>query len=1045
MSSCQGVQEVEAAITFESNPAEVNENEPIGTVVTTAKDATIITMDPYAYSLSPPVAGFQINAETGLIITTEVFDFESKNQKVFQLGVQVNQDKYRDKKFLQVSIQDVKEPPVCEEPKFVAGTDSVEITENVAVGTHIYTIHAKDDDSGDTLNYVIESKDTFPTNCGNVYRIDQASGAVFIASSLDYDAGYHTCRLTIQVEDKGKLSCRGALTVNIQDLNDEPPVFKKFPKDTVDVSENEPVGTIITTVEASDRDDGNMVTYKFATPVDRFNLNENSGDIRLVKPLDFDNPDLREVYLLSILASDDDLKHTSTYTLTVLVIDVDEAPICDPAFAQGAGASTTIPEDFPAFKTVYRIIAKDPDPQGEIEFTIISDQSDAAKYFSLDPNDGIISRTNEPLDYDQGLKQYKITISVNEVGKTPPKSCTGTITINIQNLNDESPVYLNPLDVINIPEDEPAGTIVAKFTATDRDVNDRVFYEFASKHKGFTIDENTGELKLTHCPDYEDTTFPHKQILEIRAFDSSRVHSVTATVTVNIIDLNDNAPQCQPTLYNAVLAETDPPGTPVTFLNCWDNDLEPSNNHLTYTLVLDSFSTNRFSNSRNEIQIGLKGLDYDESTFEGQQFKHTILIKISDGGAPSLTSTATLIVRVTRRNEWNPKSDDFTFPVAENSPIGTIVGFVKFTDADLPSDSIRYSIASGNNDIPPRFYMEPNSGQLKVLNLLDAESAARYSLTVQAVDLNNDLKSDPQKQRTSFTTVTVNILNINDEPPICNPAYYETTIYSTIKTPFLQLHCSDKDSANDQLSYLIVGGNTHNRFVLRRTDMNLLSVATTQSFQFDVPGGVEDPTDYQLLVQVTDEFGGTKARQLTSTATVVIHIIPWTTTQPATSTPTTPFTTAVLIRISWFWRPQGWFVALLVLLGASAFAGLYVLAWALLKNHPRYGRFFPKCENHEKTPGNHITKAGPKRPRSFPPLDEKTNSSDKWTLLPVDSLTGFGQFCYFILMLEASPVFQQCKATSFSFAHFPIEGHYGALQHKLTIPTFNTAVLSLLT
>lgn len=38
------------------------------------------------------------------------------------------------------------------------------------------------------------------------------------------------------------------------------------------------------------------------------------------------------------------------------------------------------------------------------------------------------------------------------------------------------------------------------------------------------------------------------------------------------------------------------------------------------------------------LQIGQKGLDYDESTFEGQQFKHTILIKISDGGTPSLTS-----------------------------------------------------------------------------------------------------------------------------------------------------------------------------------------------------------------------------------------------------------------------------------------------------------------------------------------------------------------------------------------------------------------------
>lgn len=55
-------------------------------------------------------------------MTTEVFDFESKTPIVFQLGVQVKQGSYHDKKFLQVSIQDVNEPPVCEEPKFVAGT-----------------------------------------------------------------------------------------------------------------------------------------------------------------------------------------------------------------------------------------------------------------------------------------------------------------------------------------------------------------------------------------------------------------------------------------------------------------------------------------------------------------------------------------------------------------------------------------------------------------------------------------------------------------------------------------------------------------------------------------------------------------------------------------------------------------------------------------------------------------------------------------------------------------------------------------------------------
>ncbi|GCB72574.1 hypothetical protein scyTo_0002069 [Scyliorhinus torazame] len=121
-------------------------------------------------------------------------------------------------------------------------------------------------------------------------------------------------------------------------------------------------------------------------------------------------------------------------------------------------------------------------------------------------------------------------------------------------------------------------------------------------------------------------------------------------------------------------------------------------------------------------------------------------------------ATATLIVQVTRKNEWKPKSPVDTFAVPEDSPIGTIVGVVEFTDADLPFDNIKCSIAGGNDGIPPTFYMEPNTGQLKLLNLLDAETTDHYSLTIQAVDLNNDIEPDPLKQKTSFTTVTVNIL-----------------------------------------------------------------------------------------------------------------------------------------------------------------------------------------------------------------------------------------------------------------------------------------------
>lgn len=56
-----------------------------------------------------------------------------------------------------------------------------------------------------------------------------------------------------------------------------------------------------------------------------------------------------------------------------------------------------------------------------------------------------------------------------------------------------------------------------------------------------------------------------------------------------------------------------------------------------------------------------------------------------------------------------------------------------------------------------------------------------------------------------------------------------------------------------------------------------------QNFQYNVFEGIEDPTLFQLLIKVTDELGGNKALQLSTTATVIIHVVPWTTTIPTTT------------------------------------------------------------------------------------------------------------------------------------------------------------------
>ncbi|XP_072327028.1 DE-cadherin-like [Scyliorhinus torazame] len=222
----RSVQEKKAKIIFDVDPASVLENQPIGTVVAMAKDDILDVTNPQVTLMLDAVDGFDISSHTGHITTLKVFNFELETMATHVLQVELATSNYSDTKFLRVLIQNVNEPPKCEDPKFVAGTASVDVADNIDKGTSIYHIHAEDEDNGDILKYKIESKNSFPTGCGNVFSIDQRTGVVFVNSTLDYDAGYHKCRLAIQVEDQHNLFCQGTLVVNVRDMNDEPPVFK---------------------------------------------------------------------------------------------------------------------------------------------------------------------------------------------------------------------------------------------------------------------------------------------------------------------------------------------------------------------------------------------------------------------------------------------------------------------------------------------------------------------------------------------------------------------------------------------------------------------------------------------------------------------------------------------------------------------------------------------------------------------------------------------------------------------------------------------------
>ncbi|XP_035866588.1 cadherin-23-like isoform X7 [Phyllostomus discolor] len=889
------------------NPVNLPENMLPGTQLSRAYDKDVAGK-PDAYHFLNKTKDFIIDASSGIITSTKSFNYETDPRRfllIVDTGGFVRH-------VLTINIIDVPEPPDCAaDPQFSLGTATLEIDEDYPLFQPIYRVTATDEDSsnGDRLMYSIETQLSGPKKGANSFGVDSVSGIVSLRGNdtLDFDAGYHVFQLTLRATDTTGLFCQGTLIIKIRNINDEKPQFEPFPLDTINVTEKKTVGEIIARVKATDQDEDSSITYSFKTQQGMFGLDPFTGIITLLQPLNLDNPNNSKTYSLEIEARDNG-NNTSTYMFTIFVENIDDPIICDSSFSIAAGVSVSVPENVPASAFIYMILARDPDPGQEVEFLVLKSSVKATAYFTLDSYSGVISKTTEPpLDYEINPKHFQIVVAVRNRGNLSLESCTGTITINIRNVNDESPVFRYIPDApINIYENLPVGTKLVKLTATDRDIGDSVHYEFIGTQKEFSINEDSGEVTIAYPLDYENAATPHSWVLYFRAYDNGRVHSTTGTLTVILQDVNDNPPKCIQDIYIIELPENTPADTLLVSLTCTDKDGTVSNNNITYHLIIDAFAKETFTLVNNKLKIGPTHLDYDNAIFAGMHFKYILFVRVSDEGSPVLSRV------------------------------------------------------------------------IKLLDSPDREIESQYKILVRITDLDNDAVPDPLRQRSGTAQVTVNVLNMNDEPPVCNPPHLETQIYSSIKFPFIQLNCSDKDSPQEQLSYSIVGGNTNNQFTLWRLGVDPPALTTTQNLQYDAFQGIQDPLTFQLLIEVTDELGGNKASQLSATITAIVHVFPWTTTQPtsSTETTTTTITTSVLIKISYYWSPDNWIPAVLTLTGVLFVMCLYAVAWCLFKDAPSCSRFFPHCHEHQRNPPTLTAKEPGQGPRhgNFLNSDQKPNT-----------------------------------------------------------------------
>ncbi|XP_070553228.1 protocadherin Fat 1-like isoform X2 [Ptychodera flava] len=708
------------------------------------------------------------------------------------------------------------------------------VPEDLPVGSSILAVTATDNDHGYNGEVVYVIADGNMDSC---FKIDTFTGVLTVQAELDREKRRSGYDLTISVADLGSPSQTDKKTIHVtlEDANDHKPVFYSMLYETT-LPENVVKGTSILKVEASDRDQGTNgeVRFSIISDTDLFAIDPVSGDLTVAQSLD---REITEVHVLKVQATDrsEDKPLSSVTTVTITLEDLnDNAPQFMPETYR-----VKLREDVPVGAVVTTIEARDPDQGGGgiVKYSLLSGFEDV---FEIDEETGVV-RLIAPLDYEQ-QQVYNITAKAKDKG-TPRLSSTCKIEVEVIDVNEN--VHVPRFDdfVTNgsVYENSDIGTVVMQVVATDEDSgNDgRIVYSIrdGTGLGRFTIDD-TGTIRTAEVLDRESQ---ERYWLTVYAQDRGAVPLYSyIDVLIEVLDVNDNAPQTTEPVYYPSVMEDSPAGTTVVTIKASDPDTS-SNQRLTFRISGGNpQGFFQIDEDTGEITTTNRKLDREH------QEEHTLEVTVSDNGDPPMTSTARVIVSIDDLNDENPKFTDIMYsmsvPARERTSDREAIFRVFASDADKGENAeLSYFIKDG--DTKGKFFMEPQTGFLMTRKQLDPDDL--YDLTLEVVD-----NGKVPKQRRSRARLIIQVRDKQQPSPHApviisdNPLPVYVMENDPINHMITVIEAADQDGGD--LTFTIPAGSSGaNKFFIHPTQGHLLLAEHLDW---------EEKSFYNVTVAVSDGF-----------------------------------------------------------------------------------------------------------------------------------------------------------------------------------------------
>ncbi|XP_011820507.1 PREDICTED: protocadherin alpha-1 [Mandrillus leucophaeus] len=424
---------------------------------------------------------------------------------------------------------------------------------------------------------------------GDLLEVNLQNGILFVNSRIDREelcGRSAECSIHLEVIVDRPLQVFH-VEVKVKDINDNPPVFRGR-EQIIFIPESRLLDSRFPIEGAADADIGvNALLAYTLSPSDYFSLDVQSSDelskslwLELRKSLDREEtPELR-LLLTATDGGKPELQGTVELLITVLDVN-DNAPLFDQAVYRVHLLETTANGTL-----VTTLNASDADEgvNGEVVFSFDSGIShDIQEKFKVDSSSGEI-RLIDKLDYEE-TKSYEIQVKAVDKG-SPPMSNHCKVLVKVLDVNDNAPELAVTSLYLPIREDAPLSTVIALITVSDRDsgANGQVTCSLMPRvpFKLVSTFKNYYSLVLDSALDRESLSV-FELVVTARDGGSPSLWA-TASVSVEVADVNDNAPAFAQPEYTVFVKENNPPGCHIFTVSARDADAQ-ENALVSYSLV----------------------------------------------------------------------------------------------------------------------------------------------------------------------------------------------------------------------------------------------------------------------------------------------------------------------------------------------------------------------------------------------------------------------------------------------------------------------------